>query len=129
MSLTRRALLSLAGSVGLAGAATATGETEEEDDIDLSYGAVPYGEQGYGGSRSDCFIATAAIGTTNHEDVAALRRFRDDVLLENAVGRAFVRTYYATSPPVARWIARGPRRRRIVRRTLIEPASRLAQVR
>lgn len=129
MSFTRRALLSLAGSVGLMGAAAGQDDTEEEDDVNFSYGSVPYGEQGYGGSNSDCFIATAACGTSDHDDVLALRRFRDDVLLEHAIGRAFVRTYYAASPPVARWIARGPRRRRIVRKTLIEPASQLAQLR
>ena len=74
---------------------------------------------------ADCFIATAACGTDGHADVITLRRFRDDVLLQNRPGRLAVKTYYALSPPIARWISRSPRRRAAVRRLLVSPASRL----
>ena len=40
------------------------------------------------------------------EEVNMLRRFRDNVLLTNALGKAFVRIYYKVSPPVADFIAR-----------------------
>ena len=33
-----------------------------------------------------------------------LRRFRDNVLLTNDLGRAFVQLYYQTSPPIADYI-------------------------
>lgn len=117
MGVTRRAFVAVLALVPFEASAT---------DSD-GYGTVPYSELGYGGSRSDCFIATAAIGTSNHEDVASLRRFRDDVLLESRLGRLFVWLYYSTSPPIARWIASGHYRRTIVRRLCVEPAARLTE--
>lgn len=52
-----------------------------------------------------CFIATAAFGSYAAPDVWLLRRFRDEVLLTTGPGRAFVRLYYAVSPPLAQRIA------------------------
>lgn len=51
-----------------------------------------------------CFIATAAWGSPMATEVASLRRFRDRVLMHSAAGRAFVRAYYAWSPPLATFI-------------------------
>ena len=48
-----------------------------------------------------CFLATAAWGSYQEPHVQVLRRFRDEVLLTNGPGRAFVSAYYATSPPLA----------------------------
>jgi hypothetical protein len=44
-----------------------------------------------------------------------LRDFRDDHLVTNAPGRAFVAWYYRNSPPLASWIARNENRRAVVR--------------
>jgi len=52
-----------------------------------------------------CFIATAVYRDPFHPDVQSLRNFRDDYLVANPWGRAFVKFYYRHSPPVADFIA------------------------
>ena len=69
---------------------------------------------------SRCFIATAAFGTPFAEEINVLRQFRDEFLLPNFLGRAFVSFYYAVSPPVARLISSSNRARAAVR-TLLRP--------
>ena len=49
---------------------------------------------------SMCFIATASYGLDSGE-VGALCAFRDECLMDNVLGRAFVKTYYTLSPPIA----------------------------
>jgi hypothetical protein len=60
---------------------------------------------GGGGGGGGCFIATAAYGSAQESQVLRLRAFRDRFLLTHPAGRAFVRLYYAWSPPLARFIA------------------------
>lgn len=74
-----------------------------------------------------CFIATAAFGSKDHAAVRSLRRYRDAVLMGKSWGRAFVRLYYRTSPPAARWLADHPRVKTGVRVSLI-PLAWYAQV-
>ncbi len=57
-----------------------------------------------GGGGGGCFIATAAYGSAMHPYVKALREFRDQHLLTNSYGKAFVSFYYKYSPPVANLI-------------------------
>lgn len=52
-----------------------------------------------------CYIATAVYGSYEAPEVVTLRRFRDEHLALLALGRAFIRTYYAISPPLAKHFA------------------------
>ena len=52
---------------------------------------------------SMCFIATASYGQDSGE-VGLLCKFRDECLLTNPLGTAFVKAYYKLSPPIADFI-------------------------
>jgi hypothetical protein len=66
-----------------------------------------------------CFIATAAYGTPMAEEIQTLREFRDEYLLTNPVGQAFVDFYYRVSPPIAEFITEHPSLKPIVRTGLL----------
>lgn len=68
-----------------------------------------------------CFIATAAYGTSKAEEIDILRNFRDRTLNQHIVGKFIIKLYYTTSPPIADWIRKTPRRRNIVRKYFVAP--------
>jgi hypothetical protein len=68
-----------------------------------------------------CFIATAAYGTEAAVEIDVLRAFRDEVLLESALGSQLVDLYYRTSPPVADFISENSLLRTIVRELVVDP--------
>ena len=76
-----------------------------------------------------CFIATAACGTAQHDDVLRLCAFREQVLRPSAPGRACIRVYETISPPLARAISRSRAARFVVRRLVVKPARRFAEMR
>lgn len=55
--------------------------------------------------EDECFIATAAFGSKFDWPVTLLRHFRDQYMLTNPLGTAFVNFYYQNSPPIAATIA------------------------
>jgi hypothetical protein len=69
--------------------------------------------------NSGCFIATAAYGSSSASQVQALRTFRDQYLLTNAVGRAFVGWYYTYGPIGAQFLNEHPGWKPVVRIALI----------
>jgi hypothetical protein len=77
------------------------------------------GDDGGGGGGGGCFIATAAYGSSIEPHVKILREFRDRFMLNNFIGRSFVRVYYRYSPPVAHFIAKHPSLRFMTRMGLL----------
>lgn len=61
---------------------------------------------GGGGGGGGCFIATAAYGSYLDPHVMVLRNFRDNILMKNDLGRAFVKYYYRNSPAIAEKISK-----------------------
>jgi hypothetical protein len=106
---TRRAFQEVTPRTVVAAEAVTSLDDENEE--------VPSSQQRLVSSRA-CFIATAAYGDADAPEVAQLRRFRDRRLLTNPLGTFLTRLYYRCSPPLARMIARRPRLRVAVRRTL-----------
>lgn len=53
---------------------------------------------------TNCFIATAVYEDTYHDNVVILRKFRDNYLLTNNLGKKFVNNYYKNSPKIADFI-------------------------
>ena len=66
-----------------------------------------------------CFIATAAYDTPMAEEIQILRDFRDEYLLTNPLGQAFVDSYYRSSPPIAGFINEHPNLKPLVRAGLV----------
>jgi len=67
---------------------------------------------------ASCFIATAAYGSPLDPHVKILRKFRDNHLLTNKLGRRFVRIYYSYSPAIADYISKHDTLKAITRFTL-----------
>jgi len=82
---------------------------------DTSTSASPVYQTGGG-----CFIATAAYGSYLDPHVIVLREFRDNYLLANSVGEAFVTLYYKVSPPIAELIV-AHKSLKILTRTALTP--------
>ena len=72
-----------------------------------------------GGGGGGCFIATAAYGSKMEPHVKLLRNFRDKFLLNNALGKGFMRSYYTYSPPIADFISKHDNLKTIVRVSLL----------
>lgn len=122
MGVSRRSVLAIAGAFGFGSGSAAASDGENEDHT-VGFGDA-FGASFGGTPDPQCFIATASTSPTSPE-VKRLRAFRDDVLEQHRIGRAAIRLYYATSPPVARWVARREWRRTLVRTAIVRPAVRL----
>lgn len=72
-------------------------------------------------SDPKCFIATAAYGSPLHRNLVPLRWFRDRVLLQSNLGKAFVDWYYEVGPRAAQAISGQPLLKLMVRSFLWLP--------
>jgi hypothetical protein len=81
----------------------------EEGSIDLNLEFDIEGFKDYIDKKdAKCFIATAAFGSPDDSTVRYLRDFRDNVLMKNSAGRAFIDVYYTHSPSLASIIEEHP---------------------
>lgn len=65
--------------------------------LELEEGVAPKKQGG-------CYVATAVYGSYDAPEVLVLRRWRDTKLKASALGRQFIRVYYATSPHLVRML-------------------------
>jgi hypothetical protein len=77
--------------------------------------------------ESECFIATSVFGTPLDPKIDLLRQFRDQWLSTTFLGRAAVYTYYEISPPIARFARRNNTIKGVLRKTVVQPALRIAK--
>ncbi len=85
-------------------------------------------EDDWAKAEETCFIATVAYGTPIAEEVEILREFRDDFLLHNPMGKAFVAVYYKVGPPIAGFISEHQLLRTVVRACCVAPAAALVKL-
>jgi hypothetical protein len=71
--------------------------------------------------KSGCFVATACYGNNDAPEVLVLRAYRDEQLLTNWLGTAFVKFYYFVSPPLARQIEKSDKVKNFIRKWLLQP--------
>ncbi len=71
-----------------------------------------------GGFNPKCFLTTAAYGDRTAPEIGMFRRWRDESLAGNPLGRQLVRAYYAASPPLAEYVAAHPPLRAVSRAIL-----------
>lgn len=55
--------------------------------------------------KSGCYIATACYKDPNSDEICILKRFRDEELCKNIIGKLSIKLYYFLSPPIARWLS------------------------
>lgn len=105
---------------------TADGEMRPDDLVLLTYDSArrlrqarnySTGQDFWVRSNGRCFVASAASGP-NAWEVTVLRRYRDDVLTKNAIGRAVVRSYEAVGPGLAWLVMRSRHLRKAARRSV-----------
>lgn len=68
-----------------------------------------------------CFIASATMGSEYNYYVNTLKRFRDELLAFNRLGRFIVFTYYKLSPPIAYFISKSQLLRKVSFLLIVSP--------
>ena len=92
---------------------------------DLNENTIIYGNELQFKTADACFIATAAHGSINQNQVVVLRHFRDAFLKSSAPGKQLIAMYYQLSPPLAELISESPMLQQITQ-TLLGPITMLA---
>jgi hypothetical protein len=93
----------------------------EVDTVDkniCAYAAIPDEVVGLLNDDFNCFIASAAYGSSLEPKLAVFRQFRKHILLTRAWGKNFVTWYYKNGPFAARYIHDKPLLRAVTRAAL-----------
>jgi hypothetical protein len=88
-------------------------------DAGCPYYSVPGNVVGLFPEDMNCFISTAAFGSSFNDKVETFRKFRNLILLKSSFGKMFVEKYYAWGPYAARYIADKPILRSVTRTFLL----------
>ncbi|HWP21958.1 MAG TPA: TFIIB-type zinc finger domain-containing protein [Candidatus Cryosericum sp.] len=56
--------------------------------------------------QEGCYIATCVYGSYDSNEVLVLRNYRDNRLMNDKLGRLFVKAYYSTSPSLVKWFGK-----------------------
>ncbi|PVX50114.1 double zinc ribbon protein [Balneicella halophila] len=72
-------------------------------------------------SKEGCFIATACFGDYNASEVIILRKYRDEILNQSTIGKLFIKSYYAVSPPIAKVVSKSDLLKNKIRNNLLKP--------
>lgn len=67
-------------------------------------------------AKDKCFITEQVYGTTEANEVAILRGFRDKRLRGNMLGRALISSYYNLSPSLEAYAKQSPKFHRFSRK-------------
>ncbi|GAA2131783.1 tetratricopeptide repeat protein [Nocardioides bigeumensis] len=100
----------------------ASQETTSAQQSETAVGPVAGQKQG------GCYIATAVYGSYDAPPVVTLRRLRDERLARSVCGRAFIRFYYAVSPPLAKYFEQATRLNGVSRLLLDAAVQRIDEV-
>lgn len=84
------------------------GTCDTGDKAGCTYDATPDEVLGLLSEDMNCFVATAAYGSSMEPHIDTFREFRFKKLLPHAWGRSFVKSYYKYGPFGARFIAGKP---------------------
>jgi hypothetical protein len=74
-----------------------------------------------------CFIATAVTGSAESKEVVILKRFRDEILMENWLGILLIELYYLVSPAIASLLRGNATLKKVFYKGLVKPGARLAE--
>jgi hypothetical protein len=109
-------ILDACGAVPLAAtAATVT----PQDDIDCKYIATPSKVYGLLTEDFNCFITTAAYGSSFAPKVIDFKAFRNKFLVPSELGRKIIFFYYDVGPKAARWLGENSWAKPFVRAALL----------
>jgi hypothetical protein len=104
------------------------GSSYEGEDAVLNRASVEVigGNSATSTGRSDCFVATVCYQDSDAQEVQALRKFRDKVLMNSYRGKKIIALYYAVGPKLASWIKKRDCFKNFIRECL-DPVSKSAE--